>query len=114
MPSSDLRVSVVQAATVWHDAAANRALYGDLVRPLAGQSDLIVLPETFTSGFSNDAVDGAETMQGESVAWLRELAAEVGAVVTGSMVIRDGDTVFNRLLWARPDGRLATYDKRHL
>ncbi len=48
MPSSDLRVSVVQAATVWHDAAANRALYGDLVRPLAGQSDLIVLPETFT------------------------------------------------------------------
>ena len=114
MPTSDLRVSLIQAATVWHDAAANRVLYGGLVRSLAGQSDLIVLPETFTSGFSNDAVDSAETMDGDSVAWLRELAAEVGAVVTGSMVIREGDTVFNRLLWMRPDGSHVSYDKRHL
>ena len=111
---NDLRVSLIQAATVWHDAAANRALYGELVRALRGQSDLIVLPETFTSGFSNDAIGSAETMQGESVAWLQALAGEVGAVVTGSMVMRDGDRVFNRLLWARPDGTMAHYDKRHL
>ncbi|MCB1561653.1 MAG: amidohydrolase [Xanthomonadales bacterium] len=114
MPDSDLRVSLIQAATIWHDAAANRKLYGDQVRTLAGKTDLIVLPETFTSGFSNDAVDSAETMQGESVGWLRGLAAEAGAVVTGSMVIRDGDAVFNRLLWMRPDGSHASYDKRHL
>jgi omega-amidase len=110
----DLRVSLVQAATVWHDATANRRLYGDLVRPLAGQTDLVVLPETFTSGFSNEAIGDAETMDGPSVAWLRELASEVGAAVTGSMVIRDGDKVFNRLLFATPDGALAHYDKRHL
>jgi predicted amidohydrolase len=101
-------------APIWHDAAANRALYGALVRALRGQGDLIVLPETFTSGFSNEAIGSAETMQGESVAWLSALAREVGAVVTGSMVIRDGEQVFNRLLWARPDGTLAHYDKRHL
>jgi omega-amidase len=111
---NDLRVSLVQAATVWHDAAANRALYGDRVRALAGQSDLIVLPETFTSGFSNEAIGRAETMDGESPAWLATLAREVGAVVTGSMVVREGERVFNRLLWARPDGSLAHYDKRHL
>lgn len=111
---NDLRVSLLQAATVWHDAAANRALYGGLVRALRGQTDLIVLPETFTSGFSNDAIGNAETMQGESVAWLLALAGEVGAVVTGSMVMRDRDKVFNRLLWACPDGSLAHYDKRHL
>ena len=110
----DLRVSLVQAATIWHDAAANRSLYGGLVRALRGQSDLVVLPETFTSGFSNDAVGDAETMQGASVAWLQALADEVGCVITGSMVIRDGERVFNRLLWARPDGTLAWYDKRHL
>jgi len=113
-PDRPLRVSLVQADTVWHDSAANRALYGSLVRSLAGQSDLVVLPETFTSGFSNDAVDQAEGMDGGSVAWLRGLAAEVGAVVTGSVVIREGGQVFNRLLWMRPDGSFAWYDKRHL
>lgn len=111
---NDLRVSLVQASTVWHDADANRALYGDLARSLAGTTDLIVLPETFTSGFSNEAIGRAETMRDASVAWLGALADEVGAVVTGSMVIREGERVFNRLLWAQPDGRVAHYDKRHL
>jgi omega-amidase len=110
----DLRVSLVQAATAWHDAPANRALYGAQVRALAGRTDLVVLPETFTSGFSNDAIGSAEGMEGESVAWLSALAREVDAVVTGSMVLREGGQVFNRLLWARPDGSLAHYDKRHL
>lgn len=110
----DLRVALVQAATIWHDAAANRTLYGDLVRGLRGAADLVVLPETFTSGFSNDAVGNAETMDGPSVAWLRTLARDTGSVITGSMVVRDGEHVFNRLLWARPDGTLAHYDKRHL
>ncbi len=114
MNRMDLRVSLIQAATAWHDAAANRALYGERVRALRGVTDLIVMPETFTSGFSNEAIGKAETMQDESVAWLRTLAREVDAVVTGSMVIREGDKVFNRLLWARPDGTLAHYDKRHL
>ncbi len=110
----NLRLSLIQAATVWHDAEANRRLYGDLVRPLAGTTDLVVLPETFTSGFSNDAVSQAEGMDGPSVAWMAGLAAEAGAVVTGSMVIREGDGVFNRMLWMRPDGSLTFYDKRHL
>ncbi|AVP97983.1 amidohydrolase [Ahniella affigens] len=110
----DLRVSLIQAATVWHDADANRALYGKLIRGLKGQTDLIVLPETFTSGFSNDAIHRAESMQGETVAWLRQKAAEVGAVITGSVVMRDGESVFNRLLWASPDGDVQHYDKRHL
>jgi omega-amidase len=84
------------------------------VRALQGQTDLVVLPETFTSGFSNDAIGRAETMQGESVAWLRALAAEAGVAITGSMVIREDGQVFNRLLWATPDGALQHYDKRHL
>lgn len=114
MPFQDLRVSLVQAATVWHDPVANRVLYGDLVRPLAGHTDLVVLPETLTSGFSNDAIGDAETMEGPSVDWLRSLAREVDAAVTGSMVIREGERVFNRLLFATPDGTIAHYDKRHL
>ncbi len=113
-PESDLRISIVQADTIWRDAAANRALYGDLVRPLAGATDLVVLPETFTSGFGNEAIEQAEDMHGPSVAWVRALAREVDAVVTGSMVVAEGGRIWNRLIWAEPDGGLAWYDKRHL
>jgi omega-amidase len=109
-----LNVSLVQGATRWHDAPANREYYGSLVRRVAGQSDLVVLPETFLSGFSNDTRAAAETMDGEGIAWLRALASEVGAVVTGSVAIRDGELVYNRLIWARPDGTFEQYDKRHL
>ncbi|GGA17659.1 amidohydrolase [Dyella nitratireducens] len=109
-----LNVSLVQGATRWHDAPANREYYGALVRRVAGQSDLVVLPETFLSGFSNDTRASAEGMDGEGVAWMRALAGEVGAVVTGSLAIREGDKVYNRLIWARPDGTYAQYDKRHL
>jgi omega-amidase len=108
-----LTVSLVQGATRWHDAAANREYYGDLVRK-APKSDLIVLPETFLSGFTNETLTNAESMDGASVAWLRALAREVGATLTGSLVIRENDTVFNRLLWVSPDGGFAQYDKRHL
>ena len=73
-----------------------------------------MLPETFTSGFTNETLGNAETMEGESVRLLRGLATEIGAVITGSMVIREGERCYNRLMWARPDGTLATYDKRHL
>ena len=109
-----LRLSLVQGATRWHDLAGNRDYYGKLVRQLKGQSDLIVLPETFTSGFTNETLGNAETMQGESLAWLKALAAEVGAVVSGSMVIREGEHCLNRLIWMRPSGQFDIYDKRHL
>jgi predicted amidohydrolase len=118
-PGMDLRVSLVQGDTLWHDPEGNRARYGEMMAPLRGRTDLIVLPETFTSGFSNEAIHRAEDMHGPTVAWLREQAMMLGAVVTGSVQIREGDAadarkVFNRLLWATPDGELRTYDKRHL
>lgn len=109
-----LRVSLVQGNTRWHDPAGNRDYYGGLVRPLRGQTDLVVLPETFTSGFTNETLGNAETMHGESLRWLAALAAEVEAVVTGSMVMREGEVCVNRLVWMRPDGTCALYDKRHL
>ncbi len=113
MSTNDLRLTLVQADTVWHDPAANRARIAEWLR--GGEAtDLIVLPETFTTGFSNDAVASAETMDGESVAWMRALAHEYDAAVTGSIQIREGDAVFNRLIFATPDGALRHYDKRHL
>ncbi len=110
----DLRVSIIQGETRWHDPAGNRGYYGDLIAPLAGATDLVVLPETFTSGFSNDAIGQAEGMDGPTVEWIREQAKALDAAVTGSVQLRVGEGVFNRLLWATPDGELRHYDKRHL
>jgi predicted amidohydrolase len=114
VPSRDLRVSLVQGATHWHDADANRDYYGMLVQPLRGATDLVVLPETFLSGFTNETLGNAEAMDGEGLRWLRALARDVDAVVTGSLVVREGERCVNRLVWMRPDGTFAQYDKRHL
>jgi predicted amidohydrolase len=111
---NDLRVTLVQGDTRWHDPAGNRDYYGGLIAPLHGATDLVILPETFTSGFSNDAIGSAETMAGATVEWIRDQAVRLDAAVTGSVQLRDGDGVYNRLLFATPDGALSTYDKRHL
>jgi len=114
---NNLRISLVQGDTRWLDPDANRDYYGRLMAPLHGTTDLVMLPETFTSGFSNDAIAQAETMDGPTVAWMREQAARLGAAVTGSVQLRDGENssrVFNRLIHASPDGEVQTYDKRHL
>lgn len=114
MSGQDLRISIIQADTVWHNPQANRDYYQDLLARQNPESDLIVLPETFTSGFSNAALAQAETMQGETVAWLSAQAQKLNAAITGSVQIREGEQVFNRMLWAMPDGSMQHYDKRHL
>jgi omega-amidase len=111
---NNLRVSIVQGETRWHDPAGNRDYYGELIAPLHGITDLVVLPETFTSGFSNDAIGNAETMDGPTVEWIREQARKLDAAVTGSVQLRTEAGVFNRMLFATPDGGLTHYDKRHL
>ena len=113
-PVEDLRIALVQGDTRWHDPAGNRAYYQRLVEAQAGGADLVVLPETFTSGFSNEALAEAEGMDGPTVDWMRGLAARRGQVLCGSIQCRTEAGVYNRLLWVRPDGTLDHYDKRHL
>ncbi|MDB5234685.1 MAG: amidohydrolase [Hymenobacter sp.] len=111
---SDLTVSFIQTELHWHNAVANRAAMDQYLAQLTGPTDLIVLPEMFTTGFSMEAASQAETMAGPTVAWMRERAAAHNAVVTGSVIIQENDLYYNRLLWVRPDGTLSHYDKRHL
>jgi hypothetical protein len=114
MSIGELNVTLVQTDTVWHDPSANRDRIAREIGEKGAASDVIVLPETFTTGFSNEAVSTAEDMDGESVRWLLAQARASDAAITGSVQIRVGARVFNRLLWAMPDGTLLTYDKRHL
>jgi omega-amidase len=111
---STLRVSLVQQPLLWHDGAANRARFEELLRPLAGQTDLVVLPETFTTGFSMEVEQLGEAPGGPTPEGLMRLAGTIDAVVTGSVITRDGGHYYNRLLWAAPTGELRHYDKRHL
>jgi predicted amidohydrolase len=111
---SQLRVSLVQQPLLWHDPQGNRTRFGELLAPLAGRTDLVILPETFTTGFSMEVEALGEEALGPSVDWLRAQAAALDAAVTGSVIAREGTRYYNRLLWALPTGELRHYDKRHL
>jgi omega-amidase len=111
---SSLRVSLLQQPLAWHDPAANRAHFEALLVPLAGHTDLVVLPETFTTGFSMEVERLGEPAGGPSVEWLRRLAGALDAVITGSVITLEDGHYYNRLLWATPAGELRQYDKRHL
>lgn len=77
-------------------------------------TDLIVLPEMFTTGFTMEARAVAEPMNLTTFRWMKQMAAQTGAVVTGSYVVQEKNNYFNRLIWMQPDGQFDTYDKRHL
>lgn len=112
---TDLTVSLVQCPLHWHDPAANRATLGQYLADVLGSpTDLVVLPEMFTTGFSMAAAELAEDADGPTLAWMREQAARYDAVLTGSCMVREHGHYYNRLLWVRPDGTHSHYDKRHL
>lgn len=113
--TSLLRVSLVQSELAWENRSANlRHLAGKLAHLQEGQTDLLVLPEMFTTGFSMNAPQLAEPTEGEAYQWMAEQAQRLQAVVTGSIIAEDAGKYYNRLLWVRPDGSYEQYDKRHL
>ncbi len=110
----DLKVTLIQTTLFWEQIEANLAMFDAKLEGLESPSDLIILPEMFSTGFSMNPHKLAETMDGRAVTWIREKAASMGAVVTGSIMIEQDGRYYNRLVWAEPGGRLATYDKKHL
>lgn len=110
----DLTVTLLQPDIHWEDAAANHALYDSMLKTVPVESRLVLLPEMFTTGFTMHAKEVAETMDGETMQWMASRASELDAIVCGSLVIRELDHYYNRLIWMRPDGSYESYDKRHL
>lgn len=110
----DLRIALVQTEILWCQPKRNRQCLGEQLSPLAGQVDLVVLPEMFTSGFNATTAETVEEMDGATVAWMHDQARLLDAAVTGSLPIRTEQGIMNRLVWVRPDGQLDSYDKRHL
>src|SRR4030042_4622820 len=110
----DLKVTLVQTGLAWHNAEANLVRFDGIIGSLTDKTDLAVLPEMFTTGSTMRAREYAEEMAARTVARLLEWARSIEADVAGSVIIREGGRYYNRIVWARPDGRIVTYDKRHL
>lgn len=111
---NDLTVTLLQTNIVWENPEANLKHYAELIDSLSQSTDLIILPEMFTTGFTMNPAGNAETMDGRAMAWLAKQAAETGAAITGSLVIEEGGKYYNRLIWMMPDGTHQVYNKRHL
>jgi omega-amidase len=109
----DLTIALVQQEIVPNDPQQNLTTFADAISQLR-DCDLIILPEVFTTGFCSNARSFAETVDGDAYQWMALQAKKLQAVITGSLVVREGNTYFNRLVWMRPDGSYVHYDKRHL
>lgn len=109
----NLRVSLVQTDLVWEDPAANCAQLEEKLAELASQTDVIVLPEMFATGFSMTE-SGAEIGRGPALQWMQLQANRLGALVVGSLKVKHGTSFYNRLYAVEPSGSYTAYDKRHL
>ncbi len=109
-----LKIALLQADLVWERAPDNRRKFTHLLQSIAPDTDLVVLPEMFTTGFSMEPSKLAETMEGETITWLRQQAADLQVAITGSIIIEENGNYYNRLLWVFPEGEILSYDKRHL
>jgi predicted amidohydrolase len=109
----ELKVTIVQPDLVWEDKSANLAKISGMISDLES-TDLILLPEMFSTGFSMNAKVLAEEMNGATVQWMKEKASESNASIAGSLIIKEQDSYFNRLMMVNPDQELQWYDKRHL
>ena len=109
----NLTISIIQSDLVWEDVAANLKAFTKKIKAVK-QSDLIVLPETFSTAFSMNSEHLAEPMNGKTMTWMATMAKEKNTVLAGSAILRENDHIFNRFIWMRPDGSFDKYDKRHL
>ena len=110
----DLTITLIQTSLAWEDASENLSMLDKKIDALDGKTDLIILPEMFSTGFSMNPAELAQKMDGTTIKWICSKSLKIGADITGSLIISEKGNYYNRLIWAKPDGRLFTYDKKHL
>jgi predicted amidohydrolase len=119
---STLSCTLIQANLFWEDAAANRKMFEEKISSIKQKTEVIILPEMFSTGFSMQPEKLAEAMDGETIAWMKKIASTKKIILTGSLIIKvpspsertEGEAYFNRLVWILPNGDHGCYDKRHL
>ena len=110
---SSLTITLIQPDLYWEDKAANLEHFETLIDGIKEKTQLVILPEMFSTGFSMRPADLAETMDGPTVAWMKQMAAQKKIILTGSLIIEEEGHYYNRLIWMLPNGQYGVYDKRH-
>ena len=111
---STLTITTIQTNLFWEDKAANLQVLEQKISSIEQKTELVILPEMFSTGFSMQPETFAETMEGATVQWMQRVSEENGIILTGSVIIEEGGQYFNRLIWMLPNGQLGHYNKRHL
>lgn len=109
-----IKITIFQAYLFWENAEKNLQNLSLRLSNLKEKTDLIILPEMFNTGFSMNVEKCAETMDGQTMRWMYTTSKSFGAVVAGSLMIKEEGNYFNRFVWMSPDGSYVHYDKRHL
>ena len=109
-----MKIALIQSSLTWENPKTNRNHFEEKINAISEKVDLIVLPEMFSTGFTMNPEAVFETMQGETIQWLQSLAKAKNSAITGSLVIKENDNFYNRLLFVFPSGKVQFYDKRHL
>ena len=111
---STLTITTIQSNLFWEDKAANLQMLEQKINSIEEKTEIVILPEMFSTGFSMQPELFAETMNGETAEWMKRVSKENGIVITGSLIIEEEGKYFNRLIWMLPNGQYGYYDKRHL
>ena len=109
----ELKVTLIQSHLHWENPVANRTHFSAVFDAIKEATDLIVLPEMFTTGFTMNAEMLAEKSDGPTVLWMQSEAKKHNAAITGSLIIEDQELFYNRLFFVQPDGTIDTYNKKH-
>src|SRR5215210_2539521 len=109
-----LSISVIQSPIYWEDKEANLRMFEEKINSIKEKTEMVVLPEMFSTGFSMNPQLLAEKMDGPTVQWMERVAREHRIILTGSVIIEEEGKFYNRLIWMLPVGQYGHYDKRHL
>jgi omega-amidase len=111
---SSLTITIIQPDLQWENKKANLDMLAQKIEGIKERTEVVLLPEMFSTGFSMKPKELAETMEGETVEWMKKMASSKKIVLTGSVIIEEGGKYYNRLIWMLPNGEYGMYDKRHL
>jgi omega-amidase len=109
-----ITISIVQTALFWEDKNSNLSMLEKKIMDISDKTNIVILPEMFSTGFSMNPALLAEAMDGPTIAWMKQIAKAKNVVLTGSLIIEENNRFYNRLIWMLPNGNTGYYDKRHL
>ncbi|MDT7829142.1 amidohydrolase [Pricia sp. S334] len=108
-----LKTALLQYPLVWEDPEANRNRFSEVLKDVSPDTDIIVLPEMFNTGFTMTPENVAKEEGPKTVDWMLQKSLETNAALAGSIPFYENGAFTNRLFFVQPDGKTASYDKRH-